>query len=141
MADVHFALHFIMRFDEEDRKWRLNNVIPVWLKSKDYVQLWVKYETIFAIVTFSSKEGVNIQLNTLRAIIITATDSLINITILPRKSRFPTCPCHKIYGVEAVSLSISNYTFKITFLWVSEIWDHLVKNWYFVNHCLIKVRI
>ena len=64
MADVHFALHFIMRFDEEDRKWRLN-VIPVWLKSKDYVQLWVEYETIFAIVTFASKEGINIQLNPL----------------------------------------------------------------------------
>ena len=30
------------------------------------------------------------------------------------KSRFLTCSCHKIYRVEAVGLSISNYTLKIT---------------------------
>ena len=30
------------------------------------------------------------------------------------KSRFLTCSCRKIYRVEVVGLSISNYTFKIT---------------------------
>ena len=29
------------------------------------------------------------------------------------KSTFLTCPCHKIYRVEAVGLSIANYTLKI----------------------------
>ena len=28
------------------------------------------------------------------------------------KSTFPTCPCHRIYRVEAVGLKSSNYTFK-----------------------------
>ena len=30
------------------------------------------------------------------------------------KSTFITCPSHKLYGVEAVSLKDSNYTLKIT---------------------------
>ena len=30
------------------------------------------------------------------------------------KSVFPTCPCHRIYRVEAVCLSIANYALKIT---------------------------
>ena len=29
------------------------------------------------------------------------------------KIRFFTCPCNEIYMVEAVGLSLSNYTFKI----------------------------
>ena len=39
------------------------------------------------------------------------------ITHLPeekRKSKFSTCPCHKIYRVEAVGLKSSNYALKIT---------------------------
>ena len=31
-----------------------------------------------------------------------------------KKSRYLTCPCHKIYRVEAVDLKSSNYTLKIT---------------------------
>ena len=30
---------------------------------------------------------------------------------------------------------------KLRFLWICEIWGSFVKNWYFVNNCLIKVRI
>ena len=32
-----------------------------------------------------------------------------------KKNRFLTCPCHKIYRVEAVGLSMSNYTKKYDF--------------------------
>ena len=56
------------------------------------------------------------------------------------KCRFLTCPCHKIYRVEAVGVSISNYTYKITIL-VCGILGNFVKNWYFVNICSIKVWI
>ena len=49
------------------------------------------------------------------------------------KSRFLACPCLKIYRVEAVGLSISNYTFKIT-ISVCVIWGHFIKKWYFVNN-------
>ena len=27
---------------------------------------------------------------------------------------------------------------KLQFLWVCEIWGHFMKNWYFVNNCLLK---
>ena len=57
------------------------------------------------------------------------------------KSRFLTCPCHKIDRVAAVGLSISNNTLKIMILWICEIWGHFVKSWYFVNNCFIKVQI
>ena len=33
------------------------------------------------------------------------------------KSTFLTCPCHKIYRVEAVGLKSSNYIRKLQFLW------------------------
>ena len=47
--------------------------------------------------------------------------------------------CHKNYKVEAVSLSLSNYVFKITIFWVGlcEIWGNFVKICYFVNNCVI----
>ena len=41
--------------------------------------------------------------------------TLFNGTQLAKmKGEFLTCPCHKIDRVEAVSLSVSNYTLKIT---------------------------
>ena len=46
----------------------------------------------------------------------------------------PTRHYHEIYRLGAVGLSISNYTLKI-------IWVNFVKNWYFANNCLIKIRI
>ena len=30
---------------------------------------------------------------------------------------------------------------KLQFLWICEIWGDFMKIWYFVNNCLIKVRI
>ena len=51
------------------------------------------------------------------------------------------CPCHKVNRVEAVGLPVSNYTFEFTILWVCEIRGNFVKILYFVNNCLIKVRI
>ena len=39
-----------------------------------------------------------------------------------------TYPCYKIYMIEAVGLSISNYTFKINFF-VCEVLGHFVKNY------------
>ena len=56
-----------------------------------------------------------------------------------KSNRFFICPCHKIYWVESVCLSLSNYTFKLR--WVCEIWGNFVKICYFVNNCLIKVQI
>ena len=56
------------------------------------------------------------------------------------KSILLTCPWHKIYRVEAVGLKSSNYTLKnYVFVWICEIWGNFMKNWYFVNNCLIKV--
>ena len=50
---------------------------------------------------------------------------------------FLTCPCAKIYRVEAVGLKSSNYTLnKLRFLWICEIWGNFVKIWYFVNNYL-----
>ena len=40
------------------------------------------------------------------------------------KSRFLTCPCHKIYWEQAVGLKTSNYTLKIQFLRICEIWGN-----------------
>ena len=56
------------------------------------------------------------------------------------KSIFLTCPCHEIYRIES-GLKTSNYTLKIIFLWICEIWGNFMKNWYIVNNCLIKVRM
>ena len=58
------------------------------------------------------------------------------------KRVFLTCSCHRIYRVEAVGLKTSNYTWKIMiFVDICKIWGNFVKNWYFVNNCLIKVQI
>ena len=57
-----------------------------------------------------------------------------------RKSKFFTCPCHKIYRTEAALVSPSNCTLRITILWVCEMWGNFVKNLYFFNNCLIKVK-
>ena len=57
------------------------------------------------------------------------------------KRVFLTCPCHKIYRDEAVGLKSCNILEKLRFLWKCEIWGNIVKNWYFVNNCLIEARI
>ena len=57
------------------------------------------------------------------------------------KRVFLPCPWHKIYRVEAVGLKSSNYNWKIMIFAICEIWGNFVKNWYFVNNCLIKVQI
>ena len=43
------------------------------------------------------------------------------------KSIFLTCPCHKIYRVEAVGLKSSNYIFKNGIFVKFEIWGNFVK--------------
>ena len=59
-----------------------------------------------------------------------------------KKSAFLTCHCHEIYREDVVGLkSPHKYLKKLWFLWICEIWGNFVKNWYFVNNCLIKVRI
>ena len=70
-----------------------------------------------------------------------------------RKSRFFTCSCRKIYRVEAdVGLSWDYNTksqvylfpiirLKLWFLWRCETLGHFMKIGYFVNSCLIKMRI
>ena len=58
-----------------------------------------------------------------------------------RKRVFLTCPYHKIYRDEAVGLKSCKYTWKITIFVKSEIWDNIVKIWYFVNNCLSEARI
>ena len=57
------------------------------------------------------------------------------------KRVFLICPCHKIYKVEAAGLKSCNYTWKIMIL--ANMWNlgQFRENWYFVNNCLIKVRI
>ena len=57
------------------------------------------------------------------------------------KGRFFICPCHKIYWVEAVGLSLSIILLNLRFLWVGDIWGNFMKNWYFVNNHFIKVQI
>ena len=60
------------------------------------------------------------------------------------ESRFFSCPCLKIYTVEAVGLSLSNYTLllKLQFLWVCEICCNFMKNLYFVNnHLNLKILL
>ena len=57
------------------------------------------------------------------------------------KSTFLTCHYHEIYREEAVGLKSSNYTLKITILWICAIWGKFGKNWYFENNCFIKNRI
>ena len=55
------------------------------------------------------------------------------------KRVFLLCPCHKIYRVEAVGLRTPNYSWKIMIF--VNIWGNFVKNWHFLNNCLIKVWI
>ena len=50
------------------------------------------------------------------------------------KSRFPSCPCQ---WQEAVGLKKLNFTIFVNM----ETWGNFVKIWFFVNNCLIKVRI
>ena len=57
------------------------------------------------------------------------------------KSTFLTCHCREKYREEAVSLKGSNYTLKLKFLWICEIWGNFGKKLYFDNNCFIKVRI
>ena len=57
------------------------------------------------------------------------------------KSRFPSSPCHKIYREEVVGIKSSNYTLNIAIFVNCEIWGNFLKNLYFVNNYLIKVRI
>ena len=47
------------------------------------------------------------------------------------------CPCHKIYRLEAVRLSLSNYTFEMTIFVSMWNWGQFVKKWYFFNKSLI----
>ena len=42
---------------------------------------------------------------------------------------------------EAVGLKSSNYTWKIRFLWIYEIWGNFAEIWYFAKNFLIKVRV
>ena len=44
-------------------------------------------------------------------------------------------PCHKIYRVEAVGLKSHDFCEYVKF------GGNIVKKWYFVNNCLIKVLI
>ena len=56
------------------------------------------------------------------------------------KSRFLSCPCHKIYREEAVGLKNLNHTLKkCDFCQYMKFWT--MEIWYFVNNCLIRVRI
>ena len=55
-------------------------------------------------------------------------------------SIFLICPRHEIYKVERWSKQFQLYFKNYTFLWKCEIWGDFVKNWYFVNNCLIKVN-
>ena len=55
-----------------------------------------------------------------------------------QKSRFLTCSCHIIYKTEAVGWSFPIILLELLFLWVFEIWGNFVKNWYFVNNCLLE---
>ena len=57
------------------------------------------------------------------------------------KRVFLICPCHKIYRDEAVGLKSCKNTWKLRFLWKCEIWDNIMKIWYFVKNCLIGARI
>ena len=47
------------------------------------------------------------------------------------KSTFITCQCHEIYMEEAVGLKSSNYTWKLWFLCVCEIWGNFIKKFIF----------
>ena len=57
------------------------------------------------------------------------------------KRVFLTYPCHEIYRDEAVGLKVRNILEKLWVLWKCEIWCNIVKNWCFVNNCLIEARI
>ena len=53
-----------------------------------------------------------------------------------------TWPRHEIYRDEAVGIKkIANILEKLRFLWICGIWGNFLKIWYFVNNCLIEVRI
>ena len=61
---------------------------------------------------------------------------------MEKKSRFLTCPCHKIYREQAVGLESSNlYLENYVFCEYTKFWTIFRKIWYFVNNRLIKVRI
>ena len=55
------------------------------------------------------------------------------------KGVYLTCPCHEIYRDEAVGLKSCKYT--SLYLKNYEIWDNVLKIWYFVNIFLIEARI
>ena len=57
------------------------------------------------------------------------------------KARLFTHRCHKINRIEAVGLSLSNYSFKIIIVVISKLWGKVREKIIFVNNRLIKVRI
>ena len=57
------------------------------------------------------------------------------------KRVFLSCPCNKMYRVEAVGLKSSNYTWKIMIFAIMSNLRQFREKWYFVNNCLLKVRI
>ena len=57
------------------------------------------------------------------------------------KGTLLTCPCHKLYRVEAVGRSIANYAWKIKIFMIMWNWGYFGKICYFVNNCLIKMQI
>ena len=57
------------------------------------------------------------------------------------KSIFLTCLCHEICRVEAVDPKPPIILEKLWIFWICEIWGNFVKKGYFVNNCLIIVRI
>ena len=54
------------------------------------------------------------------------------------KSRFLTCPCHKIYREEAFGLKKFQLNFKTYDFCECARFQAI---WYFVNNCLIKIPI
>ena len=50
-------------------------------------------------------------------------------------------PAIKFIGMKQLVQKVANILEKLWFLWKCEIWDNIVKIWYFVNNCLIEAQI
>ena len=50
-------------------------------------------------------------------------------------------PLIKLKGMKQLVWKVANILEKLRYLWKYEIWGNIVKNWYFVNNCLIEARI
>ena len=50
-------------------------------------------------------------------------------------------PAMKFIGIKQLVLKVANILEKLRFTWICGIWGNFVKIWYFVNYCLIEVRI